>query len=90
MKIQRQIDTIKTATNNQQSATAWKIVNDISGRKGTPQAKFKGESQNERLGKWKEHFSNLLGKSSNVIDEEIETVIDYELPLKKDLLVWMN
>ena len=49
------------------------------------QAKLKGKSQNERLDKWKEHFSNLLGKSPNVIDEQIETVIDYELPIKKVL-----
>ena len=39
--------------------TLFSFANDISGRKGTPQAKLKGESQNERLDKWKEHFSNL-------------------------------
>ena len=60
-------------------------MNNISGRKNTPQAKLKGESQNERIDKWKEHFSNLLGKTPNVIDEEIKTVIDHKLPIKKGL-----
>jgi len=63
---------------NQQSALAWKIVNNISSRKSTA-------NQRERLDKWKQHFSNLLGKAPTIIDEKIQTVIDHKLPIKK---VW--
>jgi len=52
---------------NQQSALAWKIVNNISSRKSTA-------NQRERLDKWKQHFSNLLGKAPTIIDEKIQTV----------------
>jgi len=53
----KHIDKINTVAVNQQSSLAWKIVNNISGRKSTAQSKIKGQNQEVRLDMWKQHFS---------------------------------
>jgi hypothetical protein len=39
---------------------------------------------------WKQHFKDLLGKSPNITDSEIISVITEELTSKKDLSQWWN
>ena len=80
--IQSQIDKIENASENKQSSSAWQTVNEITGRKKTTKAKIKASSQKDRINKWKNHFSNLLGKSPTVTDSTIEKIIDQELPIK--------
>ena len=59
------------------------MVNEVTGRKRSTQAKLKASSQDERLQKWKEHFQNLLGKAPVIKDQPIQQIIDNELPIKK-------
>ena len=54
----------------------------ISGRKKSNRAKLKADSQQERLDKWKMHFSNLLGKTPTVSNEPIKTIIEENLQIK--------
>ena len=51
--LQKQIDDIKTAADNKNSAIAWHIVNKITGRKKTNRSKIKAKDDKERIQKWK-------------------------------------
>jgi len=59
-----------------------KLVNNISGRKKSPNAKLKARNQQERLTLWRNHFQNLLGKTPSVQNQPIEQIIDEELDIK--------
>ena len=80
--IENKIQQINNAAANKQSALAWKIVNEISGRKNTNKSKLKANSQSERLDKWKEHFQNLLGNTPSISNNEIERIVNEILDIK--------
>ena len=65
--MQKQIDDIKTAADNKKSAIAWQIT----GRKTTNRSKIKAKDDKERIQKWKQHFSLLLGKNTITTNQEI-------------------
>ena len=46
-------------------------------------AKLKAASQEERLLKWKEHFTNLLGNHPEVNDKLIEKIISSQLDISR-------
>ena len=79
--IQTQIDKINDASANQQSSLAWKIVNNISGRKKSPKSKLKAKTQSERIELWKNHFQSLLGNEPSVNDQPMENIIENELDI---------
>ena len=81
--IQKQIDDIQQAADNQQSSKAWQIINEISGRKQATNSKLKASNQEDRVHKWRQHFEGLLGSSPDVNDAPIRRTINYELPIKK-------
>ena len=62
---------IEETSANKKSATAWQVINEISGRKSTNKSKIKANSQQERLDKWKAQFQKLLVKEPIVIEEPI-------------------
>ena len=47
--LERQIDYITNAVDNQKAAAAWKVVNEISGKKSCNSSKLKASSQEERV-----------------------------------------
>ena len=79
--VNRKIEIISNASEDQKSLLAWKTVNEITGRKNTPSGKIKADSPAERLQKWKEHFQNLLGKPPKGV---ITPVIHELLPINTD------
>ena len=70
------------STDNKQSATAWKIINEISGRKTTNKAKLKAENQKARIDKWKSHFENLFGKPPKINEGPTKQIINGQLDIK--------
>ena len=70
--------------------------NEIYGRKNTSRGKLKANSPHERITKWKEHFSNLLGKPPVTNGRPIINVIGNTLPInigdfsRKELVEYMN
>ena len=60
----------------------WQTVNEVSERKSTTRAKLKAASQEEWIYLWKEHFKNLLGKSSKVTGEPITKIINNQQDIK--------
>ena len=70
---------------NQRHHLAWGIINDVSGRKKSRSGRLKGNTKEERLSNWYDHFEKLLGNPPKVTkeDEEIPAVYD-ELPVRTD------
>ena len=81
--LQKQIDDIKTAADNKKSAIAWQIVNNITGRKTTNRSKIKAKDDKERIQKWKQHFSLLLGKNPITTNQDIVNIVDKELQIEQ-------
>ena len=57
-------------------AKSWATINDITGNTSSFTGKIRGNSPQERVSRWKDHFSSLLGQPPVVenADEEIETI----------------
>lgn len=85
--IQTQIAIIEGASFSQKHATAWRILNEITGRKpDSPPVKVDG-SVEERKEQWKEYFCKLLGKPPKVPNDtfDITPVVDHILPIEEGL-----
>ena len=83
--LQQKIDEIENSVANQKLSNAWKVINEISGRRSTNSAKLKASNQEERVKLWKKHFQDLLGKSPQT-DEQTEIVnniVADELKIRK-------
>ena len=60
------------------SKTAWKLINEISGKNSAQSSKLKAESPEERVKLWHTYFKNLLGNPPNIdgSDTPIRKVFD--------------
>ena len=81
--MQKQIHDNKTAADNNKSAIVWQIVNNITGRKTTNRSKINAKDDKERIQKWKQHFSLLLGKNPISTIQDIVTKVDKELQIEQ-------
>ena len=79
--IKEKIDELNNATINKKARLAWQIVNDITGRKHSTQGKLRAENPEQRLGKWKDYFEDLLGKAPNIDEAPIQTIYEGVLPI---------
>ena len=61
---------------------SWRLINEISGRKGAKRGLIKGNSKEDRRKLCYDHFNNLLGKRPEIPDEDEEDDI---LPGLEDL-----
>ena len=61
---------------------SWRLINEISGRKAAKKGIIKGNSKEERIANWFEHFCSLLGKEPVIGEDENETDL---LPVLQDL-----
>ena len=53
------------------NSEAWKLTNEISGRKKAQSSKLKASSPEERVQLWHTHFSKLLGSPPSITDEDV-------------------
>ena len=74
--LQKQNEDITMAADNKKSALAWQIVNRISCRKSTNRSKIKPIDQTERLQKWKNHFSSLLGENPIITHQTTVKIVN--------------
>ena len=82
--LQQKIDEIENSVANQKSSNAWKVINEISGRRSTNSAKLKASNQEERVKLWKKHFQDLLGKPPQTDEQtEIVNIVADELNIRK-------
>ena len=73
-----QLEQVELASQTNNTAQAWKIVNDITRRKNSPTGKLKGRTPAERKSQWFHYFKNLLGSSDKCPQtDKIEPVLPH-------------
>ena len=75
--LNEKLENVITANIAYKHRESWKIINEISGRKKIKKGQMEGKTNLERINNWYKHFSNLLGKAPEVLDEneEIEPIL---------------
>ena len=75
----------ENAHESMKHSEAWKLINEISGRKKAQSSKLKASSPEERVQLWHTHFSKLLGSPPSITDEDvpIESVF-YNLEISEE------
>ena len=68
--IQGKISQLERESITKQHASAWKTINEITGRKSKPSITIKGGSQEKRKENWLAHFRNLLGNPATTPDDQ--------------------
>ena len=73
------IGAVQRTWGDQQHREAWKLINEVSGRRTRNMARIQGSTQEERLENWHTHFRNLLGEEAEVNNlEEIDPHPDFK------------
>ena len=77
-ELERYTQTIEESFGAQQYGEAWRVVNEISGRKKAKEGQVSGDSPEERVETWFTHFKKLLGETPSVEDpdEEIPNILE--------------
>ena len=77
-ELEEQIKNVESAHGAQRYGEAWKIVNEVAGRKRAIEGQVEGSSPKERVTTWFTHFKNLIGNTPEVekVDEEIFEEMD--------------
>ena len=82
--IERQVRLIENASYSSRHVLAWKVANEVSGRKdGKMMGKING-TINERKEKWLNHFQSLLGSPPTIPDNvfSLTPIVDHDLPIE--------
>ena len=66
---------INKTRNSVEDKTITISMAEVSGRKNTSSAKLKASSQEERIQKWKKHFTNRNGNPPEVTDKPIKKLL---------------
>ena len=82
--IEQQARIIENASFSSRHALAWKVVNEVTGRKESKMTGKANGTAEERKSKWYDHFSSLLGKPPSVPDDNfiVTPVVDHELQIE--------
>lgn len=83
--IETQIHIIENASFSQQHATAWKVMNEVTGRNtANIPAKLKG-TIDEKKQQWKDYFVSLLGQPPTVPETDfvVTPIVDHLLPIEQ-------
>ena len=85
-ELEQHIHNIEKCQGEQQYGEAWRVVNEITGRKRSKEGQVAGTSPEERVSTWFTHFKKLLGDPPVVEDpdEEIPTIYS-DLDIKDDI-----
>ena len=77
-ELEEQTRNIEAALGAHQYGEAWRVVNEISGRKRAKEGQVSGNNPEERVSTWFTHFKKLLGETPSVEDpdEEIPNIFE--------------
>ena len=82
------IKKVEEADNRNKHGEGWKLINSITGRKTTKQGILKGNSKEDRVKQWYDHFQTLLGNEPQIdpasLNREIPDIIRHDLQIKDD------
>ncbi|CAK6977732.1 uncharacterized protein LOC114950604 [Scomber scombrus] len=65
----------QAAQGEKQYGEAWRVINEMTGRKRTKEGQVEGHSPVERMATWFNHFRSLLGSTADGAGEEIPSVL---------------
>ena len=71
-ELEKKVIVIEQADLGMRYLESWNFINEISGRKVTQSSQLNGNSAEDRVFLWYEHFRKLLGISPEVADENEE------------------
>ena len=66
------INQVEMADNKRKHGESWQLINTITGRKSAKRGVLKGNTKEEQVKQWFEHFSNLLGKEHVLLEDPPE------------------
>ena len=70
-ELMERVRRVQSAHGERQYGEAWRVINEMTGRKRTKEGQVEGESPEERVTTWFNHFRGLLGTTSDGEEEEI-------------------
>ena len=73
-ELDEMINQVEMADNKRKHGESWQLINTITGRKSSKRGILKGNTKEERVNKWFEHFSNLFGKEPVLLEDPPEEV----------------
>ena len=81
--IEQQVKLIEDASYSSKHVLAWKVINEVTGKKETKMMGKINGTVEDRKEKWLDHFSSLLGKPPSVptTNFEAQPVSPHELPI---------
>ena len=80
------VQRVQAAHGERQYGEAWKVINEMTGRKRTKEGQVEGHSPEERVATWYNHFQKLLGTTSDGGEEEIPPFLRTALSRSASLL----
>ena len=77
-ELEAQTKVIESTYGSMQYGEAWRVVNQVSGRKRSKEGQVSGNSPEERVKTWFTHFQKLLGEPPSIDDPDEEISNIYE------------
>ncbi|KAF3837945.1 hypothetical protein F7725_009713 [Dissostichus mawsoni] len=71
---------VQAAQGERQYGKAWRVINEMTGRKRTKEGQVEGHSPEERVTTWFNHFQSLLGTTADGAEESIPVFLQ-NLPI---------
>ena len=80
-----QTNIIENASYSQKHALAWRVLNEVTGRKADDQPVRVDGSVEERKTKWKDYFANILGQPPKVPEGpfKLTPIVQHTLPIEE-------
>ena len=68
-ELNEMIQKIEESDSEYKHGQSWRLINELTGRKTSKQGIIKGNSKEERIKQWYNHFNDLLGMKPQIDDE---------------------
>ena len=68
---------VQAAQGEKQYGEAWRVINEMTGRKRSKEGQVEGHSPEERVATWFSHFQRLLGTSAGRAEENIQVFLKH-------------
>ncbi|KAJ8373004.1 hypothetical protein AAFF_G00272410 [Aldrovandia affinis] len=74
-ELMERVQRVQAAQGERQYGEAWRVINEMTGRKRTKEGQVEGHSPEERVVTWFNHFRRLLGTTTEGDEEEIPSFL---------------
>ncbi|KAJ8417432.1 hypothetical protein AAFF_G00286590 [Aldrovandia affinis] len=74
-ELMERVQRVQAAQGERQYGEAWRVINEMTGRKRTKEGQVEGHSPEERVVTWFNHFRRLLGTTAEGDEEEIPSYL---------------